>query len=1197
MNHLTITLHPEEGDTYRVRVEGPAVGEAAGTFTLPYDRATWTAILQALEPGFDLASATPETRAALAPLGDPAGLPETAGRGLADALLADATVRSLFDRALGRAEARRQPLPVSLHIGSGADALAGLPWELLHYRGRFLLADTSIALSRYPEGVFPPTEAFADLPLRVLLVLAEPADASPVLPAEARHELSHGLRSLDEMGAVIVDPLRPPTYDTLIEAVRNGGYHMVVFYGHGVYDPAQGGLLLFEDEHGGGSLVKATELGAVLRNTDVRLVLLAAGQPAQVAAAPGEGTGAVWTAVAPALVRAGVPLAIGMQVSMRVDAALAFIRQFALSLAAGKPVVEAVADARLPLIPESKGASWFIPALYGRPAGDTRLFDPGQALPENTAGLRAAMRAGRAEIERLERSIGQVGVLTAPQEIAALRTARSRFAEARAELAQRTPGGYAQVVSPLYGVPSNPIFAGRSAELQAVSRGLRKGQPVVLWGTGGIGKTALAAEVARRQSWRFPGGVLWLDCRGGPALDTLLDRLAAFCGLDAGQIEPEQKEATVRRALAGLHAPALVVWDNAEDVWQAQEVRRFVEQLPADVRTLITTREDPERAMWTVVELEPLAEPAMTELFYRLAAAAGVKVGTPADLDAIPRIVGWLEGHPLALQLVVPLARKRGLQRVWQDLQKRPLKGVEAAFEASYERLSAAGQRLFARLSVFAIPFGWEAAEALLPGEEGVDELLDTLVQRALVGFDGARYSYHALVRQVAYQKLQAREDIRPVHRLAAEHLRGKLMGEGGTPEEALESGDQWERAEAWGEFAAASRALVGSLDRVGYWAIIDERLERALAAVREHLAGQPGLQAELLNARGLMARKDGRWQVALQLLEEACTAFQVAGDELGLARAGNNLGLVYADRGNWPEAIAAYEQARVSYERLGDARGVAQAGNNLGLVYYYQGNWPQASAAFERALAEMERLDDTHGMAAAINNLGNVYRSQAKWSQAIASYEEALALYERLGDIHQAATTASNLGNVYLSQEDPPQAIAAYEHALAILERLGDLHGMAQTANNLGLAYADQQEWEQAAAAYERSLGIKEQLGDVRGMAMTMMNLGSLYARLGEWTAAIEAYEHALDTQEALGDAHGMGQTLANLAEVFQARGDDDRAARYAAEAHLIFTRLAAPETGQTAQLLVNILGTADAAIAYVAQLMEEGLPGFDQA
>ncbi len=171
----------------------------------------------------------------------------------------------------------------------------------------------------------------------------------PILPEQAKGELLHGLHRLDEQGAVIVDLLRLPTYNTLVEAVTNGGYHMLVFYGHDIHKADSGGHLLFEDEFGGQNEIPAEVLGRALRNTGVRLVLLGACQSVAAMAAA-EAPPDMWQGTAQTLLRAGVPLAVGMQVSiMRVDAALAFMRQFALSLAAGKPIIEAVADGRKPL--------------------------------------------------------------------------------------------------------------------------------------------------------------------------------------------------------------------------------------------------------------------------------------------------------------------------------------------------------------------------------------------------------------------------------------------------------------------------------------------------------------------------------------------------------------------------------------------------------------------------------------------------------------------------------------------------------------------------------------------------------------------------------------------------------------------------------------------------------------------------------
>ena len=1170
---LTIRFSTLDDHTTRLQLARPDLGEARGRFVLPYDVATWRAIMRALEPQFELEKADEATRAALQPLGDLKRLPQTAGAALAGGLLADEEMRTGFEVALGLAEGRRQALPVELRFGLDCDPLAALPWELLHHKERFLVADTSIALSRYPEGAFPPTPALADLPLRVLLVLCEPTDASPILPQEARRQLLHGLRSLDEVGAVIVDLLRPPTFDRLVEAVTGGSTQVLIFYGHGVYEAAMGGRLLFEDEFGGGDLVQAGELGAALRNSDVRLVLLGACQSAQVGPLPqpfpqgrerGEGAG-MWRGTAPALLRAGVPLAVGMQVSMRVDAALAFMRQFTLSLAAGKPVTEAVAEGRKPLVRRKYGGAWFIPALYGRPAGDTRLFDPAQPLPAGTADLRAQMKARRAEIGQLEAQVGQMGMVTRPQEMAQLRAARASYAQARAQLARRTPVGYSAVTSLLYGVPSNPVFVGRAAELREVAEELVGEQPVVIWGAGGIGKTALAAEVAQRQGWRFPAGVLWLDCRGGPALDTLLERIGGFCGLvGMEQIPPEHKETAARAALAGLGERGLLVWDNSEDVWPVRAVRQFVETLPPNCQCLLTTREDPRQAMWPTIELQPLVDEAMMELFGRLASAARVKVGTPADLEAIPRIIGHLQGHPLALLLVVPLAKDRGLARTWRELQARPFKGVAAAFELSTERLSELQQRLFARLSVWTIPFEWEAAEAMMAGvgaqhaapppgaAEEAAAALDVLKQRALLTWDGARYGYHALLRQYAYSKLREMEDPRAVHRLAAEYLRAKITDEEQTvtPEEVLEEVDQWEKAEAWEEFARCAGALVGSLDRLGYWSEIRQRLERARAAVQEHLDSPPDLEAGLLNDLAAIVFKSAEWDEAIDLWQGASERYQAAGDEQGLAQTLGNLGAVYMQKGEWDRAIEFYEKSLETKERVGDIHGMAQTYNNLGLVYADKGEWDRAIEFYQQALQMLERVGDIHGMAQTYNNLGTVYMQQGKWDRAIEFYEKSLEISERVGDIHGMAVTFMNLGNIYTRKGEWDRAIEFYQQALQMLERVGDIHGMAQTYNNLGTVYMQQGKWDRAIEFYEKSLEISERVGDIHGMAQTLGNLGLVYMQKGEWDRAIEFYEKSLETKERMGDIHGLAQTYTNLGSVYARKGEWDRAIEFYGQA-----------------------------------------------
>ena len=268
-NVLTVRFLAPGNGAYPTVISGAGLEEGQGSFTLPFSPDTWRAILQVLEPGFSIDEVEDDqVHEALAPVGDlfelrdPRLVMQRAGSARAQALLSTEDVQDRWQEAQKRAAAKGKPLAVGLSFGEGAQTLAALPWELLYHEDRFLARDTSVILTRYLEGTTELVEATIALPLRVLLILSEPVDVPSIFSAQARYELTHGLRSLDEAGTVIVDLLRPPTYDTLVEAVRNGGYHFLLFYGHGEEDPRRGGILLFENEHGGMARVGAAELGA-----------------------------------------------------------------------------------------------------------------------------------------------------------------------------------------------------------------------------------------------------------------------------------------------------------------------------------------------------------------------------------------------------------------------------------------------------------------------------------------------------------------------------------------------------------------------------------------------------------------------------------------------------------------------------------------------------------------------------------------------------------------------------------------------------------------------------------------------------------------------------------------------------------------------------------------------------------------------
>jgi hypothetical protein len=299
--------------------------------------------------------------------------------------------------------------------------------------------------------------------------------------------------------------------------------------------------------------------------------------------------------------------------------------------------------------------------------------------------------------------------------------------------------------------PSTPVsvpaplahFAGREVELAAVREALTAGdipQAVIIIGIGGVGKTALVAQLAAQFAGDFPGGVLWADLPtvGGDPLP-VLGAWARLCGRDVSALHaPQARARAVRDLLAERVAELgrlLLVLDDVDvrESWLGG-AQVLASARPPDVPLLVTAPdEESALAMGGVVHrLDVLPPERAVEL---LEALVGPVV--ERDGDAARRLAERVGRLPLALELVGKLAARRAREPGFQladlcaELEARaagPLQlggqpGLVACFSLSYDALGAEAQRLFRALSVFApapvvaghvaAVVGWEA-EAVL---------------------------------------------------------------------------------------------------------------------------------------------------------------------------------------------------------------------------------------------------------------------------------------------------------------------------------------------------------------------------------------------------------------------------------------------------------------------------------------------------
>jgi hypothetical protein len=272
-------------------------------------------------------------------------------------------IRRLWDAA--RASAHGS---LEVSFTPALDWIADKPWELAFdpSRRRFLADDA--VLVRNVFGAIPPeAPPAARGPLRVLVAVAQPRDATPVSARQETAVIRAAFAPLVKSGHVVLDVLPATTPSGLHRRLASERVDVLHFAGHGAWDEKQRtGALLLVDGRGKGAWVESDRLRRLLAGRGLRLVVLNACETGR-----GGRTDFV-RGVAPALLAGGVPAVVANQYKVLDSSATAFARHLYWALARGHSLGAAARDARLAVSVAHKGEpmDWAVPVLYAR---DTSL--------------------------------------------------------------------------------------------------------------------------------------------------------------------------------------------------------------------------------------------------------------------------------------------------------------------------------------------------------------------------------------------------------------------------------------------------------------------------------------------------------------------------------------------------------------------------------------------------------------------------------------------------------------------------------------------------------------------------------------------------------------------------------------------------------------------------------------------------------
>jgi predicted ATPase/DNA-binding SARP family transcriptional activator len=703
---------------------------------------------------------------------------------------------------------------------------------------------------------------------------------------------------------------------------------------------------------------------------------------------------------------------------------------------------------------------------------------------------------------------------------------------------------------------------GRKDDLDRLLGLVERHRLVTLAGTGGVGKTRLAQELAVRLMPDVHDGVWWVD------LAAARDGSDALAALQrALQLEPGIA-ATFEGRLAELAAVlgdgvAVLVLDNCEQL--IGSIEPIVQELLGrcgGIHVVTTSRTALDVRGEVLFAVLPLELTAAMTLFEERIEGLGAEVGEARA--AIARICERVDRLPLALELAAARVRHLSLDEILERLTDRfellrdrsgaapsHQSDLRAVADWSYDLLDGDERVVFERLSVFAAGATLAAATTVCAGNgvdpDDVELVLARLVDKSLVYLDRSgtqtRYRMLQTLYEYAGDRLAERGDEDEARLAHARWVRGLAL--------AVEFGAKTSGATiaaVQDEHVAVRDAIVWSIGSDPLLALDIctklspfwfgtmrvstgwDLLAAALAAAGDD---DPALRSAALAWAVVFSTMVHDLDTADRLADEAWTFEQQLGDpeRLGRLSFGRAVAAGYrgdADPGPWVDEArrhfaAARSQVGFGHLRLADGAARLVAGDLDG-----------AQAGLREAADVFRREQDHLGLVLAVSRLGELAWRRHDLDQFADLHAELLRLGRESRSPGVITGATARLALARLEQGSIEEAEALARDALASTGEsfMTVINGYAfKTAGlvNLALGQVDEgrAQLHTAIEAFERGAG---HLGT--GLAaMCWVDLSRSFAATGPAEQARAMAETAVEVARAAGDPWVLEQAQAQHA------------------------------------------------------------------
>ncbi len=217
--------------------------------------------------------------------------------------------------------------------------------------------------------------------------------------------------------------------------------------------------------------------------------------------------------------------------------------------------------------------------------------------------------------------------------------------------------------------------------------------------------------------------------------------------------------------------------------------------------------------------------------------------------------------------------------------------------------------------------------------------------------------------------------------------------------------------------------------------------------------------------------------------------ALQIAPD----AAAYHDLGTALLHQEKYDLAKESLQKAADAFHNASDQSGEAASISRLASIDMLKGENAAAAEKLQKIVEIMKSLGDMKGEAAALQEMARLDMSRCDYDAARQGLVKSMELLKTAGDRKGEAFALFNLASLDLEKGDFPSAGAQFAEVLPLFAEMGDRAGEAAIRHSLGMIHSQAGEKEKAVESFQKALLINQELADRPAEAGAFFQLGAL--------------------------------------------------------------------------------------------------------